>query len=210
MIISSRILILAPHTDDGELGCGGTIAKFCSQGKEVFYAAFSDCKKSLAPGLAVDTLKNECKKATSTLGITESNLLFFDFEVRIFPAHRQAILEELVKLNKAIRPDLVFTPASTDIHQDHEVIHNESLRAFKNCSILGYELPWNNSSFNSNCFINLSKQDMQSKIDSLKAYSSQSHRNYFKEEFILALSRVRGVQANSEFAEAFELCRFIS
>ena len=210
MINPNRILVLAPHTDDGELGCGGSIAKFSEQTKEIYYVAFSDCKKSLSAGLAPDTLRTECKKATGILGIRGSNLSFFDFEVRTFPEHRQLILEELIKLNKTIQPDLVFTPASTDIHQDHGVIHSESIRAFKNCSILGYELPWNNASFNSNCFIKLTKQHMDIKIDSLKAYSSQSHRSYFQEDFILSLARVRGVQASTELAEAFETCRLIS
>ena len=63
MINSKRILILAPHTDDGELGCGGSIAKYAAEGTEIFYAAFSDCKKSLVAGLSPDTLRNECKKA---------------------------------------------------------------------------------------------------------------------------------------------------
>lgn len=210
MIQAKRILVLAPHTDDGELGCGGTIAKSILEAAEVFYVAFSDCKRSLAAGLQADTLKNECKKATSILGIKQSNILFFDFDVRTFPAYRQELLEEMVKLNKSIQPGLVFTPASTDVHQDHGVIHFESLRAFKHSSILGYELPWNNSSFTSNCFFTLSKEAIQKKVDALKAYASQSHRNYFKEDFILSLARVRGVQANTGFAEAFEVCRIIS
>jgi LmbE family N-acetylglucosaminyl deacetylase len=172
MFNPNRILVLAPHTDDGELGCGGSIAKFCAEGKEVFYAAFSDCQKSLAPGLASDTLKNECKQATALLRIKEGNLIFFDFEVRTFPEHRQSILEELVKLNKSIQPDLVFTPASQDVHQDHGVIYAESIRAFKYCSILGYELPWNNFSFNTDFFIRLSEKSIQAKTDSLGAYIS--------------------------------------
>jgi N-acetylglucosamine malate deacetylase 1 len=210
MLQPKRILILAPHTDDGELGCGGAIAKFSSEGVEIYYAAFSDCKKSLAAGLAPDTLRQECRKATSVLGIKESNLFLFDFDVRTFPAHRQEILEDMVKLNKKIQPDLVFTPASSDIHQDHGVVYAESLRAFKNCSLLGYELPWNNSSFNTQCFIKISEANLQSKTLSLNAYASQSHRNYFKEYFIKSLATVRGVQSNSTYAEAFEVYKLIS
>ena len=210
MLQSKRILILAPHTDDGELGCGGAIAKLSNEGAEISYAAFSDCKKSLAAGLGPDTLRLECKKATSILGIKESNLFFFDFDVRTFPAHRQEILEEMVKLNKKIQPDLIFTPASSDIHQDHGVVYAESLRAFKNCSLLGYELPWNNSFFNSQCFIKISDGNLRSKTLSLKAYTSQSHRSYFKEDFIKSLATVRGVQSNSTYAEAFEVYKLIS
>ena len=210
MINPKRILILAPHTDDGELGCGGSIAKFAAEGTEIFYAAFSDCKKSLVAGLSPDTLRNECKKATSILGIATSNLFIFDFDVRTFPAHRQEILDEMVKFNKTIQPDLVFAPAVSDVHQDHGVIHFESLRAFKYCSLLGYELAWNNSSFNTQCFIKLSEKNIQTKLLALKAYESQSKRNYFKEDFIKSLATVRGLQSNTKYAEAFEVYKLIS
>lgn len=210
MINPKRILILAPHTDDGELGCGGTISKLSTDGAVVYYAAFSDSKKSLAATLPPDTLRMECKKATAILGIKESNLFFFDFDVRTFPSHRQEILDEMVKLNKTIQPDLVFAPAVSDVHQDHGVIHFESLRAFKYSSLLGYELPWNNSSFNTQCFIKLSEKHIQTKLLALNAYESQSKRNYFTEDFIKSLATVRGLQANTKYAEAFEVYKLIS
>jgi N-acetylglucosamine malate deacetylase 1 len=207
MFDPKRILVLAPHTDDGELGCGGSIAKFCSEGKEVFYAAFSLCARSLPKGSASDTLAIECKKATVVLGIAPSHLILFDHEVREFPAARQTILDELVQLNKNIQPDLVLLPSASDIHQDHQVIHQEGLRAFKNTTIAGYELPWNNSSFHTNLFIRLSKKEVDQKVNALKEYQSQSHRNYMQEDFIRSLAKVRGVQCNAEYAEAFELYR---
>ena len=92
MFNPNKILVLAPHTDDGELGCGGTIAKFCAEGKEVFYAAFCLCTKSLPAHLPPDTLEHECKEATSILGIQPSNLILFDYEVRELPQVRQPIL----------------------------------------------------------------------------------------------------------------------
>ena len=210
MFAPQTILILAPHTDDGELGCGGSIAKFSGEGKKIYYAAFSLCSKSLPPGLAVDTLANECKEATTLLGIPADNVTLFDFEVRNFPKFRQEILEELVNLNKQIRPDLVFIPSSTDIHQDHGVIHTEALRAFKTSSLLGYELPWNHAQFNSTYFINLSAENLSKKAEALKAYQSQADRTYMYEDFTLSLAKVRGVQSNSLYAEAFEVYKLIS
>lgn len=210
MLSPSRILILAPHTDDGELGCGGTIAKYCAAGKEVFYAAFCLCAKSLPAHLPSNTLANECKKATSVLGIPTDRLILFNYEVRELPASRQQILEELLQLNKDIHPDLVILPAASDVHQDHQVIHQEGMRAFKNTTFAGYELPWNNYSFRTNFFMQLSAADLQKKVDALNAYQSQSHRNYMQEDFIRSLARVRGVQCNTEFAEAFELYKLIS
>jgi LmbE family N-acetylglucosaminyl deacetylase len=205
-----KILVLAPHTDDGELGCGGTISKFCDGGKEVHYVAFSTCSTSLPKGLPTDTLEHECIEATSSLGIFSKNLSLLKYEVRNFPAMRQQILEDLVRLNKAICPDLVLIPSASDIHQDHQVIHEEALRAFKKTSVLGYELPWNQSGIHSNYFVSLSADDLDAKVIAIKCYTSQSHRNYMQESFIRSLATVRGVQANTQFAEAFEVYRIIS
>lgn len=209
MFDPTKILVLAPHTDDGELGCGGSIAKLCAEGKEVFYAAFCLCSKSLPAGLPTNTLELECKKATSVLGIPSSNLILFNYEVRELPASRQKILEELLQLNNKINPDMVFLPAASDIHQDHQVIHQEGMRAFKNVTFAGYELPWNNYSFHTNFFIRLSQIELNKKVESLKSYLSQSHRNYMQEDFIRSLAKVRGVQSNSEYAEAFEIYKWI-
>lgn len=209
MFNPKKILVLAPHTDDGELGCGGTIARFCAEGREVYYAAFCLCSKSLPAGLPTDTLEKECRQATGVLGIPESNLILFNYEVRELPAKRQVILEELLQLNTRIQPDLVLLPAASDIHQDHQTIHQEGMRAFKNVTFAGYELPWNNYSFNTNFFVRLSESELNKKIQSLRSYQSQSHRNYMQEEFTKSLAKVRGVQSNAEWAEAFEIYKWI-
>lgn len=210
MFNPKKILVLAPHTDDGELGCGGTIAKYIRAGADVYYAAFCLCAKSLPAHLAADTLEKECKAATARLGIKPEHLFLFNYEVRELPAARQAVLEELVALQKKINPDLVFLPAASDVHQDHQVIHQEGLRAFKYAALAGYELPWNNFSFTTAWFSRLGDADLADKINALKAYQSQAHRNYLQEEFTRSLAKVRGVQCNSDFAEAFELYRMIS
>lgn len=210
MFDPKKILVLAPHLDDGELGCGGSIARFCTEKREVHYAAFSSCKKSLPAGLPDDTLVKECKIALSQLGMHASKLLLYDFEVREFPQKRQEILEELVSLNKYIQPDLVLIPSSTDVHQDHQVIQQEAIRAFKKSSLLGYELPWNQKQINTSFFISLSDADIEKKVKAIAAYQSQSHRNYTQEDFIRSLAKVRGVQCNHAYAESFEVYNIIA
>lgn len=209
MISKNKILILAPHTDDGELGCGGSIARMIEENKEVYYVAFSICTRSLPPHLAPDTLAKEVKEATTILGIKNENLILFDFDVRRFRDFSQDILEELIKIRQKVNPDLVLVPSPTDIHQDHQVISAEGLRAFKNTSILGYELPWNNVSFNTRSFIKLSEKHIAKKIEALGAYKSQAHRTYLNEDFIKGLATTRGVQINSLYAEAFEMIRWV-
>ena len=100
-------------------------------------------------------------------------------------------------------------PCSNDIHQDHQTIYNEGLRAFKKTSILGYELPWNNLSFTTNTFIKLTEENILKKVEALNEYKSQRSRTYLNEAFIRSLSITRGVQIGAPYAEAFELVRWI-
>ena len=209
MFRPNKILVLAPHTDDGELGAGATIAKFSAEGAEVYYAAFCLCAASLPAGKAADTLEQECKKATSILGIPASNLILFDYEVRELQNSRQNILEEMRAMRKNLEPEMVFLPAAPDIHQDHHVIYEEGLRAFKDVNIAGYELPWNNFSFRTDLFVRFGEDELSKKVEALRAYESQAERAYMHEDFTRSLARVRGLQANTRYAEAFEIYRWI-
>ncbi len=203
-----RVIVLAPHTDDGEWGAGGSIAKWKESGSEIYYVAFSSCQESLPAGMAPDTLIKECQAATSVLGIKQ--LIQLDFKVRYFTDDRQAILEEMVKLNKSIQPDLVLTPCSTDLHQDHNTIYNESLRGFKNRNLLGYELIWNNIHMSTTFFNSLETRHVDLKANAIACYHSQEFRNYHNATFVQSLARTRGTQIGSEFAEAFEVIRLLS
>ena len=203
-----NVLILAPHTDDGEFGCGGTISKLIEEGKNVFYLAFSTAEESVPKHLPKNILETEVKKATKTLGILEENLMVHKYKVRYFHEHRQEILEILVKLNKSLKPDLVFMPCTHDLHQDHTVVANEGLRAFKKTSIVAYEIPWNNINFSSQCFSILKKQHINKKVAALKCYKSQIQRDYASEEYIRSLAKTRGVQLGVDYAEAFEIIRW--
>lgn len=205
-----RILVLAPHTDDGEFGCGGTISKLIQEGCEVYYVAFSACKQSVRKDFPEDILEIEVKLATSILGIKPENLTLLNYDVRTFGYKRQEILEDIIKLRDRIRPDLVFMPSVNDIHQDHYTIAFEGIRAFKFSSILCYEMPWNNFTFNTVSFFKLTNEQMEIKIKALEAYKSQAHRPYANRDFILSLARVRGVQVNTEYAEVFEVIRWIN
>jgi LmbE family N-acetylglucosaminyl deacetylase len=203
MLNTKTILILAPHTDDGEFGCGASIAKYTAEGKQVHYVAFSGCQQSLPAGLPSDTLLNECKKATKILGIQSTK--FFDFEVRKFPAQRQEILEEMAKIRRELNPQTVFLPAKNDVHQDHHVIFSEGLRAFKNSNLLGYELPWNNKNFRPGYFEKINAAQLATKQQALRQYKSQQLRKYMNEDFIRSLAVVRGIQCGNDLAEAFEV-----
>jgi LmbE family N-acetylglucosaminyl deacetylase len=205
----NKILVLAPHTDDGEFGCGATIAKFIEEGKDVYYVSFSICEESVPEGFPKNILEIEVKKATRELGIKPENLIIKNYPVRKFDSFRQEILEDLISLKKEINPDLVFIPSSFDIHQDHSVIFQEGRRAYKNVSILGYEFVWNNFSFNSTLFSIVNKNHIEKKIKSIDKYKSQQKRFYAKEKMIKGAANYKGLQISEEYVEVFEVIRWI-
>lgn len=205
----STILVLAPHTDDGEFGCGGTIARYVNQGARVIYVAFSAAEQSVLPHLPQDILRTEVRKATGELGIAKEDCLVLDFEVRRFPELRQQILDKMIELNAIYQPDMVFLPSANDTHQDHQTIAQEGFRAFKRTTLLGYEVPWNNLDFRTSCFVDLSDEYLNKKISALQMYESQKHRTYANPEFIRSLAVTRGVQIGKRYAETFEVVRWV-
>ena len=101
-----NILVLAPHPDDGEFGCGGSIHKLHENKAIIHYAAFSPCIASIPKEKNKQILFDELSKATSHLGINNKNIHKYDFPVRKFSEHRQEILEELIKLKNNLNPEV--------------------------------------------------------------------------------------------------------
>ena len=208
-----KILILSPHTDDAELGCGGSIISFIENKKELLWIVFSTAEESVQDHFSKDILKYEFMDVINKLNIPERNVIIKDFRVRYLHEKRQEILELLISVRESFKPDLVVGPSLNDFHQDHTIVANEMVRAFKSTSgIISYELPWNHISFNTQFFMKLNSDQIRGKIDILNSYHSQieKKRAYFSKEFIEGLARIRGVQVSSEFAEAFEVIRWIN
>jgi LmbE family N-acetylglucosaminyl deacetylase len=207
--VFNTILLLAPHTDDGELGCGGSISKWIKQGKEIYYVAFSTMRKVVPPGMNAETFEQEIKESTQLLSIKPANLILFGYPVRDFATYRQQILDNMVRINSEVRPDLVLLPSTDDTHQDHQTISQEGFRAFKKTSIMGYEVTPNNLNFHTHLFSLIDRTDVEKKIASLMCYKSQADKTYLSADFVTSLARVRGAQIGQEYAEAFEVIRWI-
>jgi LmbE family N-acetylglucosaminyl deacetylase len=204
-----NILVLSPHTDDAELGCGGTISRLIREGHTVSVAVFSLCDDSLPAGFQPGTLRRECTNSLTSLGVLEENIFFYDYLVRVFNYSRQLILDDLIGLKKKINPEQVFIPSVDDYHQDHKTIADEGVRCFKNnCSILSYELIWNNTGFKNQVYYDLTEDDIKNKIAALANYETQKHRIYFQNNFIESLATVRGAQNGIRYAEVFEVIRY--
>jgi len=195
-----KVLVLSPHTDDGELGAGGTIARLVDGGRDITYFAFS------APR---DFLHKECKESLKILGVKKFKI--FDFKARYFHHARQEILDILYEFNQKHEPHLILTPSTNDLHQDHQTITNEVLRAFKSSTILGYELPWNLIVARENAFVSLEERHVEAKLNSCWKYQSQieQKRVYFDKDYLRSLLRSTGLKIRTQYAEAFEAIKLV-
>jgi N-acetylglucosamine malate deacetylase 1 len=186
-------LFLDPHPDDVELTCGATICKL--RDNEIHIAILSDC----------DLPEGEISNSHDILGVTTH---FFYFQRRRFNQDRQEILDCLIELNEKIKPDIVFIPDLSDIHQDHQVIGWEALRAFKlSADIISYAHPHNQLTSDYNYFVKVNREQVNEKIKALSCYNSQLDRFYFQPEAIEGIMRYYGVKCGAEYAEAFKIIR---
>ena len=197
-----NILLLAPHADDIELGCGATVARFADEGHNLLWVVFTD----------EQPLNNEHVKATEEIGLKDESRLAWDFKLRQLSNRRQEVLEWLIKLNYEFKPDLVVGPSLHDFHQDHQVVANEMIRAFKSsCSIICYDLPWNHVSFDVQLLTKLDGQHVEAKIKMLEKFKSEFvvRAKYFSPQLMRGMALLRGTQAGTAYAEAFEVMRWL-
>ena len=196
-----KILVLSPHPDDAELYAGGTIAKLRRQGGcDIHWVSFSDCEN--------DEIEYEWNKSMDIFEPIQRH--FWNFPRRGFDRHRQRILDELINIRN-INPkfDYVFSTHPQDVHQDHAVIGQEAIRAFKNTNLLFYLQPSNLNNLNVKVFSEITKYDLGTKWEAINCYKSQfdMERPYFDIDYIKALAKVYGTMINKPYAEGFDSFR---
>jgi LmbE family N-acetylglucosaminyl deacetylase len=202
--LGQRLLFLGAHPDDIELGCGALLASVSGK-LDVRCVTLSDNQKN--PDL--QNLVDEHYHAMNILGISEDEIILKDFETRNFPRDRQEILEFLYELNGDFQPDVVFSHTKADIHQDHDVVTVEALRAFRGVSVLGYDVLRSSYGFFPHFLVEVSEQDVERKIKALSAYKTYKSRYYFNPEVIRATSIRHGALAEKSFAEGFDILRVV-
>lgn len=203
-----KVLFLAAHPDD-ELNAAGTLNKFVRQGAKVYYAVFTDCKEdSKELDFEPNVLFEEMRKSLDAIEITTFYLPKKKHIARYLYMERQSILERMVAIDKQVHPDLVIVPNTKDLHQDHITITQEARRAFRHCSIFGYESVRALITSENICFIELDAFNLDAKIAAMLCYKTQVLRIDIGARESLA--KVRGSQAGYRFAEAFEVIRLCS
>lgn len=198
----SRILILAPHTDDAELGCGASIHRWLEEGNQVWIANLCDTSNVFGEESG-RIMRQEALAAAECLGVGQENVIFGDFPLRRFSEYRQQLLDFLCEIERRVKPDLVLGPSISDAHQDHGVVAQEMVRAFKRASILGFDTYWNIGLQDCSVVIQATEHSVQKKIESLSKYLSQSTRPYMAPEAVVSQARIRGLPRGFVFAEAF-------
>jgi LmbE family N-acetylglucosaminyl deacetylase len=198
------ILCLGAHSDDLEIGCGGTLFKLLAQraGLEVHWVVFSaDGKRAVeAQASAEEMLKHAAKK----------NIVLHQFRDTCFPFVGLEIKECFIQLQREVSPDLVFTHRRDDLHQDHRLIAELTWNAFRDHTILEYEIPKYDGDLGApNFLVPLDESTARRKVDHLlQHFPSQQNKPWFTASTFEAILRLRGIECNSSsgFAEGF-YCR---
>ena len=201
-----RVLCLGAHSDDIEIGCGGTILRLLAQrhNVEVRWVVFaaSPARRLEAERSAEMFLREAGKK----------EIVVRDFKESFFPYIGAEIKECFEELKRAISPDVVFTHFRDDLHQDHRLISELTWNTFRDHLILEYEIIKYDGGLGSpNLFVHLNEEVCAEKIKYLMGnFQSQRSHQWFTEETFRAILRLRGVESNApeKYAEAF-YCRKI-
>lgn len=208
---AKKILIISAHADDMEIGCGSTVYKLIKEGKEVYQVILSFNLKGSSEQFTQSDIEREVYSSAKVLGLKKENIFFENFENRVFPEHRQEILDTLWKYRRQINPDVVFTMTLDDMHQDHITVAQESFRAFKDCNLLSYGYDWNRINKEVDFYTVLSEEELNKKIEAVLCYKSQeTGRAYFSAEYIRSWAMARGIEIKGKYAEAFSIIRLIN
>lgn len=196
-----RVLCLGAHADDIEIGCGASILQMADGVRplDVRWVVFS--------GDIQRTQEAKASVAYWLESVSQKTATFFSFKDGFFPEDWSAIKQELGQIKHAFEPDVIFTHFRKDLHQDHRVINQLTWNAFRNHTILEYEVPKYDGDLQTpNLYIPLSEDVARAKAVALVEYfDSQMSKHWFCEELFLGLMRVRGMESHSPsgYAEGF-------
>jgi LmbE family N-acetylglucosaminyl deacetylase len=199
-----RVLFLGAHPDDIELGCGALLNHIINQ-TDVLCVTLSDNQKN--PDL--QNVKKEHLESMSVLGVPKEKIVLGPFTTRVFPDARQEILEYFLNLRRDFKPDLIFVHSKQDVHQDHNTMTNEALRAFRGITVLGFDVVRSSYGFFPHFLVEVTEEDVNKKIEALSKYETYRDRYYFNSELTRSIMVRHGALAECPFAEGFDILRIV-
>jgi LmbE family N-acetylglucosaminyl deacetylase len=201
------VLCLGAHSDDIEIGCGGTLLQLAKtrprpEFRWVVWSA-SGARASEAQRAAREFLGPTAREAVR----------LYEFRDGYFPSEFEAIKDAFEELAREFQPDLVFTHTRDDRHQDHRVVSDLTWNTFRNQMILEYEVPkWDGDLGQPNLYVPVNRRSAKSKTKAiLEIFGSQRTKDWFSEETFLGLMRLRGIEcrATDGYAEAFHARKIV-
>ncbi|MEL6771748.1 MAG: PIG-L deacetylase family protein [Bacteroidota bacterium] len=194
-----HLLCLGAHSDDIEIGCGGTVLQLLAAhpGSTVDYVCLSSNPEREAEArAAAEDLLSSAAAAT---------LRFGGFRDGFFPFEGAQIKDYFESTLKALRPDIVFTHARADRHQDHRLVSDLTWNTFRDHLVLEYEIPkWDGDLGQPNVYIPLHAATAERKVDLLmRHFGTQRSKRWFTPATFAGLMRLRGIEAGVDQAEAF-------
>lgn len=199
-----RVLFIGAHPDDIELGCGALIHQIAPQ-TEVLCVTLSDNQKNPL----LKNLVQEHYRSMNVLGVKRENVILGPFTTRIFPDARQEILEYFLKLRRDFNPDLIFVHSKADVHQDHNTITDEALRAFRGMTVLGFDVVRSSYGFFPHFIVEVSEENVNKKIEALSQYETYRDKYYFNSELTRSIMVRHGALGEVPFAEGFDILRIV-
>ncbi|MEZ5105561.1 MAG: PIG-L deacetylase family protein [Draconibacterium sp.] len=194
-----KVLCLGAHSDDIEIGAGGTILKLIDeyQIEEITWVVFSS---------------NEIRKKEAILSaekflteVSNKNIVVKDFRDGFLPFHAIEVKEFFEELKKSGTPDIIFTHYRNDRHQDHRLISDLTWNTWRSHFILEYEIPkYDGDLGNPNFYVQLEDAHISKRNQILlETFVSQAGKHWFDDATFKALARIRGMESATLFAEAF-------
>jgi len=199
-----RVLFLGAHPDDIELGCGALIHHMAGS-SELLCVTLSDNQENLLLEKVVD----EHYKSMALLGVPREDIRLGPFTTRIFQDSRQEILEYFLKLRADFQPDIIFVHSRADVHQDHNTMTDEALRAFRGITLLGFDVVRSSHGFFPDFLVEVNAGDVDAKLDALSQYETYRDKYYFNRELTRAIMLRHGALAECSFAEGFDILRVV-
>jgi LmbE family N-acetylglucosaminyl deacetylase len=202
---SARVLAIGCHADDIEVGCGGTLLQLAERHPDlqVFWLVLS------ADGVRADEAR--AGAAVFLAGVSTAPTIVVEaFRDGFFPYAGEALKERFEQLKTEVSPDVIFTHAGNDLHQDHRLVAELTWNTFRDHLILEYEIPkWDADLAAPNVYVPLRDDVVERKVEFLlEHFPSQRTKHWFTDDLFRGLMRLRGMEAASpsRFAEAFR-CR---
>ncbi len=202
------VLCLGAHSDDIEIGAGGTLLNLVERG------ALLDVHWCVLSGVGEREIEARASAADFLMGAAKTQVEIMSFRDGFFPEQGEAVKLWFEALKSRVNPDVIFTHRRDDAHQDHRQVCRLTWNTFRDHFILEYEVPkWDGDMGQPNMYVPVSAATLERKIELLNThFGSQRSKQWFDADTFLGLARLRGMEcrAPERYAEAFHARKIVA